>query len=435
MLNNTGVNVRVLQGGEIRRILPPLPLDYVLRISGLNGEIELSKDDLEKHILFLGCIGSGKTNAIFQVVSELKRGMTDNDVMVIFDTKGDYLKQFYNPTVDCIISNREEQEGNIPCNFSHWNLFEDIKFEHEKWRAETVNEICRTLYDPFLEKAKDSFFPNAARDLTSSVLNALCKKTPNASNLDIRHYLYDESIKELRVLLGEFQELKGALQYIELDGPQTQGILSTIKIMIQDLFSGSFKNPGKFSMRNFIHQKSGRCVFIEYDIAAGKVLLPIYRLLFDLAIKESLSRKRSEGNVYFVVDEFGLLPNLYYIDDGVNFGRALGAKFIVGAQNVGQIIESYGEGRGYSILSGFANVFAFRLFDKISRDFVSDRYGANYKQLVTRSTQAENNLTEQLTIGKVIEDWNISMLETGHCIVSSPGKLPFFFNFRRTISS
>ncbi len=64
-------------------------------------------------------------------------------------------------------------------------------------------------------------------------------------------------------------------------------------------------------------------------------------MLFDLAIKKALSRNEGEvrGNVYFVADEFRLLPNLKHIADAVNFGRSLGVKFMIGIQNVNKFMK------------------------------------------------------------------------------------------------
>ena len=75
-------------------------------------------------------------------------------------------------------------------------------------------------------------------------------------------------------------------------------------------------------MRQIVRRKGGKVVFIEYDTGIGNMLTPIYKLLIDLAIKEALCRKNNEGNVYFILDEFRLLPHLEHIDNGVNFGRS-----------------------------------------------------------------------------------------------------------------
>ena len=77
-----------------------------------------------------------------------------------------------------------------------------------------------------------------------------------------------------------------------------------------ELLIGKFKEAGDFSIRSFVRNKGGKILFIEYDLGVGSVLTPVYKALFDLAIKETLGRARSEGNVYFVIDEFSLLPHL-----------------------------------------------------------------------------------------------------------------------------
>jgi hypothetical protein len=403
--------------------------------------INLDLEALERHLLFLGAIGSGKTNAIFQLVKEIRRLMTDNDVMVIFDTKGDYVKEFYRDG-DAVISNREDWSY----NYVHWNIFRDMRFRAPRNIVEPVNEISRTLYDEFTKKTKDIFFPHAARDITTAVFVSLLrqfflslrtKKANEPTNSEIRKYLYNSGPQELRSLIEGSADLRGALQYIESDeSRQTQGVLSTVKIMVQDLFSGSFGEPGNFSVRQFVQEKGGRVLFIEYDISSGRTLLPIYRVLFDLAMKEALARRRSEGNVYFTIDEFALLPNLYHIENAVNFGRSLGVKCVVGSQNVAQVIAAYGKSRASSILSSFGTVFAFRMFDHDSRASLSERYGTNRQKIITTNYAAGSRTTvEQFINGKAVEDWHISSLATGEAIACFFTGPPYFLKFNKYSSS
>ena len=51
---------------------------------------------------------------------------------------------------------------------------------------------------------------------------------------------------------------------------------------------------------------------MEYDISVGETLTPVYRLLIDQALKEALGRSEKAGNVYFIADEFKLLPKLHF---------------------------------------------------------------------------------------------------------------------------
>lgn len=152
-------------------------------------------------------------------------------------------------------------------------------------------------------------------------------------------------------------------------------------------------------------------------------------MLFDLAIKEALGRKRSSGNVYFITDEFRLLPYLQHIDDAVNFGRSLGVKFMIGLQNVEQMYESYGEERARSILSGFQSILAFRLNDAKSREHVQGFFGKNRKLEAYIPMIQTKGMVEENREGMVVEDWDITKLKTGQAIVGLPEQEPFLFQF------
>ena len=57
---------------------------------GRHHNIPISNSLLSRHFMLLGGIGTGKTNMFFQMMSQLNRTLTKDDVMIIFDTKGDF---------------------------------------------------------------------------------------------------------------------------------------------------------------------------------------------------------------------------------------------------------------------------------------------------------------------------------------------------------
>ena len=173
---------------------------------------------------------------------------------------------------------------------------------------------------------------------------------------------------------------------------------------------------------------------MEYDLSIGATLAPIYKLIIDMAIKQALCRKENEGNVYFILDEFRLLPHLMHIDNGVNFGRSLGAKFVVGVQNVDQVSAAYGEGTAASLLSGFATNISFRVNDKNSREFIRGLYGENIKLLTYSSAVQSRGISEQIREASVVEDNDITSLGVGEAIVGIMNNPPFKFRFRRYVS-
>ena len=161
----------------------------------------------------------------------------------------------------------------------------------------------------------------------------------------------------------------------------------------------------------------------------------MFRTVLDLALKEALGRGHRAGRVVIVLDEFSLLLRVAHLDAGLNFGLSLGLRFVVGTQNVGQVLNAYGSERGMSILSGFGSVFAFRMFDEPSRTFVRQRFGTNRKLVRYNGALKSRGVGEIVVDGSVIEDWDMSGLRVGECVVGLPSGSPVLFTFeppRRT---
>jgi len=391
--------------------------------------VPLDTDLLSRHIMFLGGIGTGKTNAFDQIVNQLRSKMTMEDVMIVFDTKGDFYKAFYRPG-DIVISNDDTATG--AGGVDYWNIFNEI--ENDEHMEENIVEISKALFHQKLEKTNQPFFPNAAKDLFGAVLTHFTRNrgTLSGDNQSLRAFLDSSPTAQLREMLGQYSDMKAMISYIADDrSPQTQGVTSELQQLSREIFLGNFKKKGTLSMRNLVRSKGGRLIFVEYDIGVGAMLSPIYSLLFDMAIKEALCRKKSEGNVYFIADEFRLIPNLQHVDDAVNFGRSLGVKFMIGIQNVEQVYECYGEQRARSIMSGFLTTVAFRVNDASSKQYIKDLHGENRKKETYMSAVQTRGITENIREAYVVEDWDISNLGLGEAIIGLPGKPPFRFRFRK----
>jgi len=203
--------------------------------------------------------------------------------------------------------------------------------------------------------------------------------------------------------------------------------LAELQNVVRQILIGTFADDGRFSVREFVRQKGAKTLFIEYDMSIGDTLSPIYRLLFDLALKEAMGRNKPEGNVYLICDEFKLLPHLQHIEDGVNFGRSLGVKIIAGIQSIEQLYEIYGENKGRNIAAGFSSVLAFKANDTTTREFVSNLYGKNI--VLEQYRSSNNTLIEEKREGKTVEDWDMNALKVGQAIVGLPFEKPFKFQF------
>ena len=218
------------------------------------------------------------------------------------------------------------------------------------------------------------------------------------------------------------------LSYIG-DGTTTQalGVYAEMLGTVRKLLTADFADHGMFSVRDFVRNKGGKLLFIEYDISIGETLAPVYSLLFDLALKEALGRGNMQGDVYLICDEFRLIPYLQHIDDGVNFGRSLGVKVIAGLQSINQLTEAYGEYRGKNILAGFSSVFAFRANDSFTRDYVVGLHGSNV--VLEQYKTITNSVHEERRNAHVVEDWHMNELSVGEAVVSLPFAKPFQYRF------
>lgn len=426
-------DVQVCEGETLSNVVPAKVKSVAssginVKFEGTNGDkhadsFVMNEDMLSHHLLVVGGIGSGKTNTMNLALREITRQMTSQDVMIIFDTKGDFKDKFYRPG-DVIISNDATACG--PRGEDHWNLLNELAYDERL--PENIMEITNALYAEKLKKTKDSFFPTAAKELTGALIHhAVTLK--EKKGLSVNNYFLAQCFRNdqewFLKMLDQYPEYRSLKSYIPESAPnQAMGVMAEMNQVMRQILIGNFAKRGNLSIRELVRQKGGRRIFIEYDIGVGSMLTPIYSLLFDLAIKEALCREKSAGNVYMIADEFKLLPNLQHIDDAVNFGRSLGLKFIVGMQNVDQIIDIYGEHRAKNIFSGFMSHFAFRVADYNTRNYIKERAGQNRKR--TSGTFAQ----ESFESAHVVEDWDIAgMTEKGQAIIMLNGHPPFRFRF------
>ncbi len=150
-------SIVVAEGAEIKN-------DTVCRLnsgefeipSNVNKSLFLSKEILSKHCLMLGSIGSGKSNLMFHVVKKIREHMTEDDCIIFFDSKGDYLERFCS-SQDAIIGNSEWVRGNDISGIHleqirYWNVFSDLNTSSSLW--EMIREVSTSLFKKSIDNVK-----------------------------------------------------------------------------------------------------------------------------------------------------------------------------------------------------------------------------------------------------------------------------------------
>lgn len=423
----------VVSGFELKDAVQhvgPYPCEFW--VNGSPGtSIGFSDQTLGRHVLFVGGVGTGKTVGMMALVRSVRHALGPDDTLVFFDTKGDYLEAF-GRAGDAVIAASSAVRD--PRQVS-WNLFEEFLAVPDGSDVEDeILEVSNGLFVNLLENAGDNaYFASAARDLFVALLTAMLRGSSARSNADIRVGIAGMGVADMHELLDRAgnEDLRGAKNYIAREGsPSTLASIAFMQQVIQESFRSSFGKPGDFSIRRFLRGKGGHALFLEYDISSGTMLAPIYKTMLDIAMKEAMSRRRAAGRVVFVLDEFALLPELTHLTNGLNFGRSLGLRFIVGTQNTSQVEAMYGREIAASVLSGFGTVFAFRLFDAASRAFVRDRFGQNRKLIrFNTANRLASGVRDETIAGFVVEDWDLSALPVGTCIAATADSPPVRFSF------
>ena len=424
----------VINGSQLIDNKPALPDEPSISFCSINDEKwGMTEEQANGGVLAIGGKGAGKTNYVYTHLDKILSNIGEQDTMIIFDTKGDFARRYYNyndPKHEIICNS---------CEFAKyakkWNIFQEALADGSDIQriALNINELARALFAEH-ESAHQPFFPNAARSLFGAYLmcqirwgrgekltnKGIVKFFNKANGLDGYEEIWKRD-EDLRYVASYLGDLKTSSQGL--------GVISTVHNMINALFVGVFGENGSFSIRNFVREKGGKVLFLQYDLSIGETLCPIYSLLVDLALKEVLSSSsNNHGNVYFILDELKLLPTLTHLDDAVNFGREMGVRVIAGLQSVNQLYAQYGEYKAKAALAGFNTLLGFRPNDAETRNFIKERCGANLLKQPYRSYKDETET--QIRDGYVVEDWHLLNLKRGEAIVCLDEGNPFTFHFK-----
>lgn len=448
---NGGIYTRALFGRNIRD--NPVPEETADR---RRGPFAVFQDPdsgkvigLNKESLSLGCLavaapGGGKTNLFDMILSRLLTDMDNQDVIIIFDTKGDYLAEFGSriPEEERVVIGSGWEYRKLT---SYHNIFAEImprgvdgKLVYTPDSDVDALEIAELFFQQ-MHSETQPVFPAMAEQIVAGIIIYFMRRywredQSRLNNQELIHFFQSRTTEELKAVFEEdyMEDYKSCISYISGKGTQTQGVNSYIGAILRKMFIGPFAmaDPAReFSMMHILTGRKRMVVFIEYDLKRGNALAPMYGILIDQALKNALGgRGDTRKNVYLLLDEWALLPKLKYAADSLSFGRSQGVKVMAGIQNISAIEDLYGEAGARNILAGFQNIFAFRITDYHTRRFLVERLGENYQNI---SFSAQNESANIQYTGHTLEEWDLMELKLGQAAVVLAGEAPFLFRFPR----
>lgn len=424
----------ILQGNDC---IEGIPIEAKNKQAGINiktehGEFIINNDDLSTGTIIVGATGSGKTSLFFNVLDKLVPNITSKDVMLIFDSKGDYKRRYYkrdNP--NHIIISVSDKDKLIA---KSWNLFGEIMDSNGKFGQDTemiAGEISKALFKG-MESSAQPFFSLAGEDIFSKLMLTFVRdaaRTGDLSKLNneqLYNFMSAMSNQEMLNITGKYHDFRYLENYVG-DGKSNQalGVYAYLSTMMSRNFFSSFRHKmpsGDYSIRRLIREKGGKIIFLEYDVNYSETLSSVYSLFYDLAIKEALSEINDDANTFFICDEMNLIPFVSKFEELLNYGRAKSCKTLIGLQSVSQLKKNYGEYEAESILAGFLTAICFTSVDCATRQFIKERFGETFEVY----NVGGSNITKE---GFTVFDSDIKNLRVGEAFIDMKGVPPFKTRF------
>lgn len=318
----------------------------------------------QQHIVMIGDTGQGKSTAIRQTLAQVA---VRNEIAVIYDVTGEYVRQFYDPSRGDIILNPLDAR----CPF--YALADEIEDDAE---AATLAESL------FPERAHEQpFFPEAARSLFSYLL--CLQPTPE----ELLYWLSHPAEIDKRV--------RGTEQETTLSANaagQRNGVLASLNTVAKALrlLPREDEVTGRFSTRAWAKERKG-WIFITSTPETRVALRPLISLWIDLLVLRILRTGAASGKkTWFIVDEMHSLQRLPQLATALTETRKAHCVMILGFQGRAQIVDLYGP-LAEALLSQPATKLFFKTSDPNAAEWISKSIG-EVEYLRHRASQSQGRL-------------------------------------------
>jgi DNA polymerase III delta prime subunit len=417
-----------------------------------------------KNFLFIGMPGSGKSQAIYNLLfgnfnnegKKISNGIVDfKEPMIIYERKGeDFLGCLYRRETDLLFDPRD-----IDC--IRWNIFEDMLNEN--------NEIDETMIDFFVSSicpisdSKSAHFEEQATSVVKALLLAVAG-SGEASNKYLINYIRSyPTPSELREALindstvkkyGINNQVIGALTINNEGQLDNQGnsVFATCNKVFKNLSNRAFYyDESDFSVRKFIKSlevgKSDIRLFIVNTSLSEGAYSTYFSLFLTLIFKHILALENSKDRrIHLFLDELMSLASnknlgkflISKLIETLAESRSKGLNTVLAFQALSQLSEIVGENLLKSLfqMCGTKVILQYSepLGAKILSQFLGEKEIDRKKQGINRANNLDGdrvNESEEEKIKKIVLESEFANLEplTGFIKVGNFPVCKVSFNF------
>jgi type IV conjugative transfer system coupling protein TraD len=364
-----------------------------------------------RHFLFHGTVGSGKSNAIKELLEQIRRR---GDRAVIYDKSCNLLEEFYCPDIDILLNS-------LDVRGRHWSMWREC-------RDSTDFDSYAAAQIPMPLSTQDPFWIHAARTIFSAAAYEM-RNDPDRSVIKLLRYLLTADLDVLQKYLKGTEAETLVSEKAEKTAISIKSVLATyLKSMkyIQDE-----KNP--FSIREWIQdEKANNWLFITSLADRHESLKPLISAWLDIAVNALMSLPPSQDRrIWLILDELPSLQQLPYLTSTLSESRKFGGCIVIGAQNYAQIEKIYGQSGAREISALLNTRFMFRQPDPDMAKWSAENFGESIIEEVREGiSYGANTMRDGISINRVetrkplINFSEIMSLDDLHAYVRLPGKFP-----------
>ena len=372
--------------------------------------LPLIKGKETRHFFFHGTTGSGKSNAIKELLDQIRRR---GDRAIIYDMSCNYLEEFYLPKQD-IILNPMDTRG------ESWHLWNECR-DSADFDSLAAAQIPMT-------STQDPFWVNAARTIFSSAAHEM-RKDPDRNIIKLLRYLLTADLNQMENYLKGTEAETLASKKTEKTAISIKSVLATYLKSMKYIKDG--ENP--FSIRQWIKNEAGNhWLFISSLDDRHETLKPLITSWLDIAVNALMSLPPNENRrIWLILDELTSLHRLPYLKKTLAKARKFGGCVVIGIQNFADLEDEYGVKGARSISSLLNSRYFFREPDPDMAKWSAENFGETIIEEVREGiSYGANTMRDGISINRVeirkplVNFSEIISLDDLHAYVRLPGKFP-----------
>lgn len=370
------------------------------------GHVQIPVDLETRHILAVGTTGAGKSQAIYDLLTRIRKR---EQPAVVIDHSAEFLQRYYREGIDLIFNPFDSRSvGWSPFNeiqrvydFDRMAkaIIPDIPGENQDWQigaqmllADLLEALWRKGLEFRCNKAMIHFTTaapthgGAASPELSAELRQLLAKLADTPDGDENAVALIKQIQNITRNAptdsgNSLQSLlKGSSSSRFFETGNEKQLAITLGIVGRYMRPFKFLKEGDFSISKFVRSfkngKQKRWLFLSYTDASYQAIKTLFSIMVTCSIQAGLELSESKNRrFFFVLDEFSSLSKIDAVDDALVKLRKRGGVVLAGIQSTAQLIIEYGEYGAQTLLSCFGNGLYLRVADDQTAEKLSKMIG------------------------------------------------------------